>query len=222
MIQNLPADSRPSEKLINIGPHSLSDAELLSVILRTGSQNQDVINLAQVLIERCGGLSGLLNCNYSDVSDIRGLGTAKYSQIAAIKEISYRSLKAELKSVTLLNNPKVVSEFLMTLMKNYQKEVFACLLLNSQNQLISYEELFKGSISGASVYPREVIKTVLNANASAVIFAHNHPSGCTYPSEADKSITKQLKHALNLIDVRVLDHIIVGNDTFSMAEQGMI
>lgn len=222
MLQKLPKDCRPREKIINFGPQGLSDAELLSVILRTGTKTRDVINLAQDLIDQFDGLAGLLDCKFDDVCKVGGLGQAKYCQIAAIKEISRRSMTSRLKSKTLLNNTQAASEFLLTMMSSYQKEVFACLLLNIQNQLISYEELFSGSINGASVYPREVVKLVINANASAVIFAHNHPSGNLDPSEADRNLTRQLKKALSLIDVRVLDHIIVGDGTFSMAEKGLI
>ena len=222
MIQNLPIESRPREKLINLGAHSLSDAELLAIVLRTGTKGLDVLHLAQDLIVQFGGLSGLLNCEFSDVCQVHGLGAAKFAQIAAIREISQRSLKSELKTKSLLDNSQATSDFLLTVMSDYQKEVFACLLLDTRNQLIHYEELFSGSISGASIYPREVVKLVLNTNTAAVIFAHNHPSGDTQPSEADKKITKQLTKALSLIDVRVLDHIIVGDGTVSMAEQGLL
>ena len=153
---------------------------------------------------------------------IKGLGPAKYAQIAAIKAIAQRSLKGELKSKPSLKNPGTAARFLLATMRDYQHEVFACLLLNTRNQLIRFEELFNGSIDGASVYPREVVKLVLRSNAAAVIFAHNHPSGNACPSSADQEITQRLKEALDLIDVRVLDHIIVGETTFSMAEQGML
>lgn len=222
MFQKLPRDSRPREKIIKLGPHSLSDAELLSVILGTGTKTRDVINLAQDLLDQFDGLAGLLDAKFNEVCKVKGLGQAKYCQIAAIKEISCRSLVSSLEAKTLLNNTQVAGEFLLTMMGSYQKEVFACLLLNIQNQLISYEELFSGSVNGASIYPREVVKLALNANASAVIFAHNHPSGNIEPSEADKNMTLQLKKALRLIDVKVLDHIIVGNGIFSMAERGLI
>lgn len=222
MLQKLPKDSRPREKLIKHGPASLSDAELLSVILRTGTKKRDVINLAQDLIEQFGGLAGLLGSEYAEFCTFHGLGQAKYCQIAAIREIARRSLISELESKILLNNTQAASEFLLAAMSSYQKEVFACLLLDIRNQLISYEELFSGSISGASIYPREVVRLVINSNAAAVIFAHNHPSGNIDPSEADIALTGQLKKALALIDVRVLDHIIVGNGTLSMAEKGLI
>ena len=222
MIQILPVESRPCEKLISLGASTLSDAELLAIILRTGTKGKNVIHLAQHLIDQFGGLSGLLNCEFNDIRQVHGLGSAKFCQISAIKEISKRSLHSELKSKSLLDSSEQASQFLLAAMGDYKKEVFACLLLDTQNKLLRYEELFSGSISGASIYPREVVKLVLNTNSSAVIFAHNHPSGDTKPSEADKQITRQLKKALSLIDVRVLDHIIVGNGTVSMAELGLI
>ena len=222
MIQNVPTAARPREKLINEGANSLSDAELIAIILRTGTHGKAVITLAQELLNTFGGIRGLLVCNFAELKQIKGLGPAKYAQISAVKAIAQRSLKTELKTQPLLSDPQAATKFLLATMRDYQHEVFACLLLNTRNQLIRYEELFCGSIDGASVYPREVVKLVLRTNAAAIIFAHNHPSGNHQPSVADREITQRLKQALDLVDVRVLDHIIVGESTFSMAQQGML
>ena len=222
MIQNLPMDGRPREKLIQEGPHCLTDAELIAIILRTGTRGKSAVELAQELLNAFGELRGLLASDFSQLREIKGLGPAKYAQIAAIKTIAQRSLKAQLKSKPALSDPMEAKEFLLSMMRDYQHEVFACLLLNSRNQLIRYEELFAGTIDGTNVHPREVVKLVLRMNAASVIFAHNHPSGDHRPSTADQQITRRLKQALELVDVRVLDHIIVGETTLSMAEQGWL
>ena len=222
MIRNWPAAIRPREKLINEGAHSLSDAELIAIILHTGTRGKSVVDLAQELLNTFGDIRGLLSCELAELQKINGLGPAKLAQIAAVKTIAQRSLQSELKSQPFLNDPQSAVDFLLTTMRDYQHEVFACLLLNNRNQLIRYIELFSGSISGASVYPREVVKLVLRLNAAAIIFAHNHPSGNCQPSTADKEITRRLKQALDLVDVPVLDHIVVGETTFSMAEHGML
>ncbi len=222
MIQNWPINSRPREKLILEGAHTLSDAELLAIILRTGVKGKNVVNLAQDLLNQFGSLRRLLECHFDEVRSIKGLGNAKFAQIIAIQEIAQRSLQEELKTKVSIKDSKDAGKFLLTKMRGYQHEVFACLLLNSCHQLIRYEELFLGTINSANVYPREVVKLVLKCNAAAVIFAHNHPSGNHFPSESDKRITKRLKQALDLIDVSVLDHIIVGETPLSMSEQNLI
>lgn len=222
MIRNWPSAIRPREKLINEGAQSLSDAELIAIILRTGARGKSVVELAQELLNTFGDIRGLLACELAELQKFKGLGPVKYTQIAAIKAIAHRNLKSELKSQPSLDNPRSAADFLLTTMRDYKHEVFACLLVNNRNQLIRYVELFSGSINGASIYPREVLKLVLRLNAAAIIFAHNHPSGTCYPSVADKDITQRLKEALDLVDVRVLDHIIVGETTFSMAEHGML
>ncbi|MFK8027264.1 MAG: DNA repair protein RadC [Gammaproteobacteria bacterium] len=222
MIRNWPVKSRPRERLINEGAEVLTDAELLAIILRTGTSGKSVVSLAQELLNQFGDLRSLLTCEQDQFQQVKGLGPAKFAQIAAIKVIAQRSLREQLSSKPTLCGSKDAANFLLSKMRDYKLEVFACLLLDTRNQLIRYEELFTGSINGACIYPREVVKLVLKTNAAAVIFAHNHPSGNTQPSEADKLITNQLKKALALIDVRVLDHIIVGDDSFSMAECGLI
>lgn len=222
MIRNWPVKSRPRERLINQGADVLTDAELLAIILRTGTPGKSVVELAQELLSQFGDLRSLLASERAQLQKIKGLGPAKFAQISAINVIAQRSLKQQLLSKPAMSGSNDAAKFLQCKMRDYKNEVFACLLLDTRNYLIHYEELFTGSINGASIYPREVVKLVIKTNAATVIFAHNHPSGNNQPSEADKKITKRLKQALELIDVRVLDHIIIGEDTFSMAEHGLI
>ena len=222
MIKHWPESSQPREKLLKQGAETLTDAELLAIILRTGVQGKNVVQLAQELLNQFDDLGALLACEFAELRTIKGLGPAKLAQIAAVRAIAQRSLKATLKRKLAIHNSDEVRSFLLTKMRGYENEVFACLFLNTKNQLIKYQELFQGSINSASVYPREVVKLALKHNAAAIIFAHNHPSGSHQPSRADKQITRQLKDALDLIDVIVLDHIIIGEGTFSMAERGLI
>lgn len=222
MIRYWPLKSRPRERLINEGADVLTDAELLAIILRTGTPGKSVVALAQDLLDQFGDLRSLLASDQAQLQKIKGMGPAKFAQISAINVIAQRSLREKLSSSRTMSGSKDAANFLLSKMRGYKHEVFACLLLNARNQLIRYEELFTGSINGASIYPREVVKLILKTNAAAVIFAHNHPSGNNQPSEADKQITNQLKQALALIDVPVLDHIIVGEDSFSMAKYGLI
>jgi DNA repair protein RadC len=222
MIRNWPVKNRPRERLINEGCDVLSDAELLAIILTTGTLGKSAVVLAQELLIQFGDLRSLLACESVQLQKIKGLGPAKFAQISAINEIAQRSLKEQLASKPIMSGSKDAANYLFSKMRDYKNEVFACLLLDTRHQLICYEELFVGSINSASIYPREVVKLVLNTNAAAVIFAHNHPSGNNQPSAADKQITKRLEQALALIDVSVLDHIIVGEDTLSMAEHGLM
>lgn len=222
MIRNWPTQSRPREKLINDGVHSLSDAELLAIILRTGTKGKSAVQLAQELLNQFGDLRSLLASGLEEVQSIKGLGPAKFAQIAAINAIAQRSLKEELKTKIAINCSSDATKFLLAKMRDYQREVFACLLLNTCNQLICYEELFSGSINSANVYPREVVKLVLRVNAASIILAHNHPSGNQQPSEADHAITKRLKHALALVEVNVIDHVIIGESAYSMADHGLL
>ena len=222
MLKTLPKYSCPREKLIERGAKSLSDAELLAVILCTGYAGKHVLSVAEDLLERFQSFSQLLNVSYDDVKSVKGIGEAKYTQIFAMREIVERSLMEGLAEKSCLDSSVMCSRYLKLVMGHYEHEVFACLLLDSQHQLLRYEKLFNGTLNRASVYPREVIKCVLNANAAAVIFAHNHPSGDCHLSQADEHITQRLKKALALIDVKVLDHIIVGNETYSMADHGQL
>lgn len=222
MIRHWPCQSRPRERLLSEGADSLTDAELLAIILRTGVKGKSVVQLAQELLSQFEDLRGLLACEFSELKTIKGLGPAKFAQIVAVKAIAQRSFKETLQDRLTVINSNYARTFLLSKMRDYQHEVFSCLFLNSKNQLIKYQELFHGSINGASVYPREIVKLALKFNSAAVIFAHNHPSGNPQPSRADKEITSNLKQALSLVDVNVLDHIIVGESTFSMAERGLI
>ncbi len=222
-ISDWPLAERPREKLLTKGADALSDAELLAIFLRTGIPGKTAVDLARDLLQGSGGLRALLAAEQREFCQMKGLGVAKYVQLQAVLEISRRYLLDNLKRDTVLGSPKATRDFLALQLTGMQHEVFACLFVDAQNQLLGYEELFEGTLDGASVYPREVLKRVLHHNAAAVIFAHNHPSGIAEPSQADHRITERLKQALGLIDVRVLDHLIVASgDTVSFAERGWL
>jgi len=222
LIEDFPQQLRPREKLLQRGAASLSDAELLAVILRNGRRDCSAVELAQLLLNQFGGLQNILHADWADLQQVVGIGMAKYAQLAVIAVIAERAMENCIAMEPLLDNPASVMNYLATKLRHKQHEVFACILLDVRLNLLHYEELFRGSLSGTSVYPREVVKLVLKMNASAIIFAHNHPSGNTKPSNADKQITERLQQALGLIDVTVIDHIIVGEDTYSMAEHGLL
>ena len=222
-ITDWPLAERPREKLLAKGAEALSDAELLAIFLRTGVPGKTAVDLARDVLKGTGGLRALLAAGQREFCQMKGLGVAKYVQLQAVLEISRRYLLESLQRDTLLNSPKATRDYLALQLTGMQHEVFVCLFVDAQNQLLAYEELFEGTLDGASVYPREVVKRVLHHNAAAVIFAHNHPSGIAEPSQADHRITERLKQALGLIDVRVLDHLIVANgDTVSFAERGWL
>jgi DNA repair protein RadC len=222
-ITDWPADERPREKLLQKGPESLSDAELLAIFLRVGMKGKTAVDLARDLLAEFGSLRALLESDFARFSRCPGLGMAKYAQLQAVLEMARRHLKETLRRESALTSPDLTRRYLTSHLRGYGHEVFGCLFLDNQHRVIEFEELFQGTIDGASVYPREVVKKALAFNAAAVIFAHNHPSGVAEPSEADKHITARLKQALNLIDIRVLDHFIVGDgDAFSFAEHGLI
>jgi len=202
---------RPREKLLLYGADSLSDAELLAIFLRTGVQGQTALDLASALLEQFDGLNELMAATQNEFCEKRGLGPAKYAQLQAVLELSRRYLASSMARGKKLNSPAETRDYLMTQLKSYQYEVFAVLFLDSQNQIIEFEILFTGTIDSATVHPREVVKRSLHHNASAVILAHNHPSGISEPSDADIQITEHLKQALELIDIQVLDHFIVGD-----------
>ncbi len=219
----LPKNDRPREKLINEGPGSLSDVELLAIFLRTGTQGKSVLQLAQELIQEFKGIRGLLEADYQRLNRTPGIGPAKFVQLKAAIEITERYLQKGFERSNVISDPGATRRYLKSKLRGYSREVFACMYLDNQNHLIRYEELFFGTIDGASVHPREVVKQVLQHNAAAVIFAHNHPSGLAEPSQADQRITDRLKSALSLVDVRVLDHMIVGDcDVLSFAESGLL
>ncbi|MEX1168359.1 MAG: DNA repair protein RadC [Hydrogenophaga sp.] len=222
-LKSLPADARPREKLLARGPSALSDAELLAILLRTGMAGKGVLQMAQELLDTFGGIGGLLHTQADALKRIKGLGPAKRAEVVAVLELSRRALAQVLQEKALFDSPKAVREYLQLQLGAKQHEVFAVLFLDSQNRLIALEELFRGTLSQTSVYPREVVLRALHHHAAAVVLAHNHPSGTAQPSRADEALTQSLKAALALVDVRVLDHFIVTRDqAASMAEMGLI
>ncbi len=222
-ITDWPVDERPREKLLQKGAQALSDAELLAIFLRTGIPGKTAVDMARDLLSAFKGLRPLLEASQSEFCAHLGLGPAKYTQLQAVLEMSRRHLDQALRKDDVFESPQQVQQFLLSSLRHKPHEVFACLFLDSRHRLIIYEELFHGSIDGASVYPREVVKKALSHNAAAVIFAHNHPSGVAEPSDADERITQRLSKALELIEVRVLDHFIVGDgQVTSMAQMGRI
>jgi DNA repair protein RadC len=222
-IADWPAAERPREKLLDLGPSALSDAELLAIFLRVGCVGKSAVDLARELLQEYGGLRQLLEASRTDFCRGLGLGSAKYAQLQAVLEMGRRHLSATLKEGDLMTTPALVRSYLSSRLRHQSSEVFAVLFLDNQNRLIAYDELFYGTIDGASVYPREVVKKALARNASALILAHNHPSGVAEPSQADVRITQRLQDALNLVDIRVLDHMVVGDrDVISFAERGLL
>ncbi|MBB1355633.1 DNA repair protein RadC [Pseudoalteromonas sp. SR45-5] len=222
-LTSLPNSLRPREKLIAKGAKALTDAELLAIFLRTGLPGMNVIELAQHLLNENKTLHNLFNASIEEFCSQKGLGIAKYVQLQAVLELSQRYMQERCQRDAVFNSPNSVYDYLTIQMRGLQQEVFMVLYLDSQNRLVKDEILFYGTINSASVYPREVVKAALKNNAAAVIFAHNHPSGIAEPSQADKLITNKLQQALQLVDISVLDHIIVGGETcVSFAERGLI
>ncbi len=222
-ITDWPAAERPREKLIELGAEALSDAELLAIFLRVGVTGKSAVDLARDLLTQFGSLNGIFAATEHELSQVHGIGTSKYVQLQAIFEMSRRALNEQLKQRDVFKSPQAVRDYLVLKLGNLTKEVFLVLFLDTQNRLLASEEMFSGSLSETSVYPREVLKRALHHNAASVIFAHNHPSGIAQPSQADELLTKQLKQALALVDVRVLDHFIVaGNNTLSFSEHGLL
>ena len=221
-IKDWPATERPREKLLAKGAHALSDAELLAIFLRTGITGKTAVDLARELLVEFGGLRPLIDASQTEFCKAKGLGAAKFVQLQAVMEMARRHLLEAATRESALTSPALTRQYLKARLRDYRHEVFLCLFLDSQHQVLAAEELFQGSIDGASVYPREVVRRCLHHNAAAVIFAHNHPSGIAEPSDADIRITGKLKQALALIDVRVLDHIVVGETLVSLAERGLV
>lgn len=222
-IQDWPEGDRPREKLLAQGAAVLSDAELLAIFLRTGIKGKTAVDLAGDLLTEFGSLRALLQADCENFTRAKGLGTAKYAQLQAVLEMARRHTFEELDRGDVLTSPEATRAYLSQQLRHYQHEVFACLFLDNQHHILEFEELFRGTIDSASVYPREVVKKALEHNAAAVIFAHNHPSGISEPSQADKLITDKLKQALALIDIRVLDHFIIGDGMpYSFAENGLL
>ena len=221
-ITNWPIAERPREKLLLKGASSLSDAELLAIFLRTGIQGKSAVDLARDLLVNFGSLRALLTSSQAEFCSHKGLGPAKYTQLQAVLEMANRHLGETLKRESTLNSPAQTRQYLQSVMRDYEHEVFGCLMLDNKHRVIVFRELFKGSISSASVYPREVVKQALSDNAAAVILAHNHPSGVAEPSQSDIHITQRLVQALELVDIRVLDHLIIGDEVVCFSERGLI
>jgi len=221
-IADWPAAERPRERLLAHGAAALSDAELVALFLRTGVRGMSALDLARDLLARCGGLAGLLAVGRIPAG-IKGLGPAKKAELGAVLELAKRSLGEQLRGGNVLGSPAAVRDYLRLAIGGLEHEVFLALLLDSQHRVLKPLELFRGTLTQTSVYPREVVKAALAANAAAVIFAHNHPSGVAQPSQADELLTRQLKEALALVEIRVLDHFIVaGNHCLSFAERGLL
>ena len=222
-ITDWPAGERPREKLLGRGADALSDAELLAIFLRTGIPGKSAVDLARDLLTHCGSLSALCSASARELCERPGIGQAKYAQLQAVMEMARRALREKLAAGNALNSPSAVRDYLRMKLQALPHEVFVVLFLDAQNRVIGSEELFRGTLTQTSVYPREVVKRALHHNAGAVIFAHNHPSGVAEPSHADETLTQALKQSLALVDVRVLDHFIVaGSGVLSFAERGLL
>jgi DNA repair protein RadC len=222
-IKQWPENERPREKLLQHGPGFLSDAELLAVFLRTGVPGRNALDMARDMLIDFGSLTSILRASLEDFCRRDGLGPGKYVQFQAVLELARRYMSERLAETDALTNSDLTRDYLRARLRDYTHEVFACLYLDNQHRVTAMEELFQGTIDGAAVYPREVVKRCLHNNAAAVIFAHNHPSGLAEPSQADIAITQRLKTALNTIDVRVLDHVVVGRtEVVSLAERGLL
>jgi DNA repair protein RadC len=222
-MKDLPADQRPREKLLALGAAALADSELLALLLRTGIKGQGVVVFAALVLQRTGGFAGLLQADAAGLKGIKGLGPAKRAELLAVMEMARRALAQQMQAAPVFDSPPRVKEFVALQLAGREQEVFAVLFLDAQHRLVKLEEMFRGTLNQTSVYPREVVKRALQLNAAAVVFAHNHPSGVAEPSHADEYLTHTLKNALQLIDVRVLDHLVVGQGSVvSMAERGLL
>ena len=223
LLKDLPEDARPREKLLARGPGALSDSELLALLLRTGLPGKNALQMGQELLDTFGGVAGLLHTSPDALKRIKGLGPAKRAEIVAVLELARRALAEQLKEKTLFDTPQTVRDYLQLQLGSRAHEIFAVLFLDSQHRLLALEELFRGTLTQTSVYPREVVVRALAHNAASVVLAHNHPSGSAQPSRADEALTQTLKAALGLVDVRVLDHFVVtSTQAVSMAELGLL
>ena len=222
-IKDWPEGERPREKLLALGAGALSDAELLAIFLRTGVTGKSAVDVARDLIAGFGSLGALLGASRDRLTAHRGLGAAKFAQLQAVVELAKRSLKETMQSGDALSSPRAVRDYLRLALARRPYEVFVAIFLDAQNRLIEAEELFRGTLTQTSVYPREVVKAALAHNAAAVLFAHNHPSGVAEPSQADEILTRSLKQALALVEIKVLDHFIIGgSEAMSFAERGLL
>jgi len=218
-----PEGDRPREKLLKKGAGSLSDSELLAIFLRTGTHGKNVIELSREIIQHFGGLKGLLAASEKEFCSIKGLGRAKYVQLQACLEMSQRHIEEEIALQDAIENPQQVKQYVQSRLTGKPNEIFAVMFLNNQHQVLAFEELFFGTVNASSVHPRVVVQRCLAHNAAAVIVTHNHPSGIAEPSLSDIDITQTLKSALNLIDVRLLDHLVVAShQVTSLAERGQV
>jgi DNA repair protein RadC len=214
---------RPREKLLLSGAQSLSDPELLAIFLRCGTKNRNVIELSSDLLEQCGGIRALLQCQLQDLSRFKGLGVAKWAQLQAIYELVKRSIDEELKKIVVMNSPAMVREYLQTSIGHLQHEVFGVMFLDHAGKLIEFKILFRGTVDQTTIYPKEVMKEAIQLNAAALIISHNHPAGQAHPSQADIDLTNQLSQIMQLIDIILLDHCIVSpNGYFSFLDAGLL
>ena len=222
-IADWPEDERPRERLLKLGAAALSEAELLAIFLRTGISGKSAVELGRDLLDRFGSLHRLFAAPLEDVAAVRGLGPAKYVQLQAVVEMARRALAEQIQDRDAMSSPQAVRDYLRLSLGARPHEVFVAMFLDAQNRLLGCEELFRGTLTQTSVYPREVVKTALRYNAAGVIFAHNHPSGVAEPSRADELLTQTLKQALSLVEIKTLDHFIVaGSKTISFAERGLL
>ena len=222
-ITDWPVSERPRERLLAHGAQALSDAELLAIFLRTGSRGMSAVDLSRELLQRFDGLRGLLEADREAFCAGPGLGDAKYTQLQAVMEMARRYMQAGLTREAALTSPKATRDFLRAQLRHQQREIFGCLFLDNRHRVLRFEELFQGTIDAAAVYPREVVRRALALNAAAVIVAHNHPSGVAEPSRADEQITRRLQEALAVVDIRLLDHFVVGDgEPVSFAERGLL
>ncbi|MCP4695915.1 MAG: JAB domain-containing protein [Gammaproteobacteria bacterium] len=222
-ISDWPEEERPREKLLQRGAAALSDAELLAIFLRTGVHGKTALDLARELLVKFNGLRALMDANQESFCSANGLGPAKYVQLQAVMELNRRHMEARWDRGQAVSSPTEMRSYLQAQMRDHRHEVFACLFLDNKHRVISFDKMFFGTIDGASVYPREIVKRALDHNAAAVILTHNHPSGIAEPSQADIAITQRLKDALNLIDVRILDHFVIGDgEIVSLAERSLL
>jgi len=221
-IQDWPELERPREKLLALGASRLSDAELLAIFLRTGIAGKSAVDLARELLADFGSLRALLTCDRQAFCARKGLGSAKYAQLQAVLEMARRHLAERLDRGEALTSPEAARRYLQAQLRDREHEVFACLMLDNRHRVIAFRELFQGGIDGASVYPRVVVKQALADNAAAVILAHNHPSGVAEPSQSDIAITRRLSDALSLVDIRVLDHLVIGDEVVCFSERGLL
>ncbi|MBL8330607.1 MAG: DNA repair protein RadC [Rubrivivax sp.] len=226
MLKQLPTEERPREKLLARGSQALADAELLALLLRTGSRGVGVLELARQVLDRCQGFAGLLGCTPERLvalKGLRGLGPAKRAELLAVMEIARRALAQPLAAAPVFDAPAKLKDYVALHLGGLGREVFAVVFLDNQHRLVAMEQMFQGTLNQTGVHPREIVRRAMELNAAAVVLAHNHPSGLAEPSRADEFVTQALKSALQLVDVRVLDHLVVGRgQVVSFAERGLL